>query len=358
MRSPAPSLSAATLALLFVVTAATAANSAPPATPATTPPAAPAAPDHDWAPGAVLYEVPMGRFRGSNGTGKGRLQGLIANLDSLNDGNPHSFGDLGVDALYLLRSSGDGTAEDLAALLAAAHKRGMKVILAPSAPSAPAGAPAAVPAASETALPKSLDAGLAAALVQGAKAGQAGGIAAQLAELVRRSPKGAGETPYLDRHAYPLDGLGREKSAAAVLLTLPGAPFLSYGEELGLPGEKAKPATAAAETGDPDSLLSHYRFLIRARHNSEALREGSLVLLTPANATTPILAFLRQTAGETVLVVHNLGAAPVEAGPYNVQGTPDPYYVSPGVPPLGGSSGARKVKLPAHGSGIWRMRVR
>jgi glycosidase len=289
----------------------------------------------------------MGRFRGSNGTGKGTLQGLIANLDSLNDGNPHSFGDLGVDALYLLRSPGDGTAQDLAALLAAAHKRGMKVILAPSAP-----------APSETALPKSLDAGLAAALVQGAKAGQAGGIAAQLAELVRRSPKGAGETPYLDRHAYPLDGLGREKSAAAVLLTLPGAPFLSYGEELGPPGEKARPATAAAETGDPDSLLSHYRFLIRARHNSEALREGSLVLLTPANATTPILAFLRQTAGETVLVVHNLGAAPVEAGPYNVQGTPDPYYVSPGVPPLGGSSGARKVKLPAHGSGIWRMRVR
>jgi len=287
----------------------------------------------------------MGRFKDSNGAGKGTLQGLISNLDSLNDGNPHSFGDLGVDALYLVRSPGDGTAQDLAALLAAAHKRGMKVILAPSAPA-------------DTALPKRLDAGLAAALVQGAKAGQAGGIAAQLAELVRRSPQGAGETPYLDRHAYPLDGLGREKSAAAVLLTLPGAPFLSYGEELGLPGEKAKPATAAAETGDPDSLLSHYRFLIRARHNSEALREGSLVLLTPANASTPILAFLRQTAGETVLVVHNLGEAPVEAGPYNVQGTPDPYYVSPGVPPLGGSSGARKVKLPAHGSGIWRLRVR
>ena len=291
----------------------------------------------------------MGRFKDSNGAGKGTLQGLIAHLDSLNDGNPHSFGDLGVDALYLIRSPGDGSAQDLAALLAAAHQRGMKVILAPSAPSA---------APSETALPKSLDASLAAALVQGAKAGQAGGIAAQLAELVRRSPKGVGETPYLDRHAYPLDGLGREKSAAAVLLTLPGAPFLSYGEELGLSGEKGKPATAAAETGDPDSLLSHYRFLIRARHNSEALRLGSLVLLTPANAATPILAFLRQTAGETVLVVHNLGETPVEAGPYNVPGAPDPYYVSPGVPPLGGSSGARKVKLPAHGSGIWRMRVR
>ena len=315
MRAPALTLSAALL--LFAASSAHAANTAPPA-----------AASSQWAPGAVLYEVAVP---------KGGLQELTAKLDSLNDGNPHSFGDLGVDVLYL---SHDASGQDLAPLRAAAEKRGMKVI-------ADIGGPGG-------SLPKSVDAPLAAAIVQGVKEGQAGGIAAQLAELVRRSPEGAGETPYLTRQAYPLDGLGREKSAAAVLLTLPGAPFLHEGEELGR-GEKAN---VAAETSDPDSLLSCHRFLIRARHNSEAVRKGNLTLLTQATETTPILAFLRETAGEKVLVVHNLGDTPVEAGPYAVPGTPDPFYVSPGVPPLAGGAGAWKVKLPPHASGIWRMRVR
>jgi len=310
MRSPALPLAA--VLLLFALPAIDSAHAAPAANP-------------EWAPGAVIYEI-------SKGDDKGGLPGLLARLDSLNDGNPHSFGDLGVDVLYIPHAA---TGEDLGKLRAAAEKRGMKVIV-------------------DAGLPKKIDAPLAAALVQGVKEGQAGGIAAQLAELVRRSPTGAGETPYLTRRAYPLDGLGREKSAAAVLLTLPGAPFLEEGDELGT-GEKA---TVAAETGDPDSLLSYHRFLIRARHNSEALRQGSLVLLTPANASTPVLAFLRQTAKETVLVVHNLGDAPVEAGPYDLPGTPDPLYASPGVPPLHGGSGAWKVKLPAHGTGIWQMRIR
>jgi hypothetical protein len=313
MRAPALTLSAAVL--LF---ASHSARSAPP--PAANP---------EWAPGAVLYEVSVP---------KGGLPGVTPKLDFLNDGNPHSFGDLGVDVLYL---RGEGAGGDLAPLRAAAEKRGLKLIV-------DAGGPGG------GSLPKSVDAPLAAAIVQGAKEGRAGGIAAQLAELVRRSPEGKGETPFLTQQAYPLDGLGREKSAAAVLLTLPGAPFLHSGEELGT-GEKA---TAAAETSDPDSLLSYYRFLIRARHNSEALRKGNLTLLTQPAETTPILAFLRETAGEKVLVVHNLGDAAVEAGPYAVPGSPDPFYVSPGVPPLAGGAGAWRVKLPPHASGIWRLRVR
>ncbi|HEV7515342.1 MAG TPA: DUF3459 domain-containing protein [Thermoanaerobaculia bacterium] len=319
-------LTAVALALFFAGSAGHAGHAAPPAPPAAVNP--------DWAPGAVLYEIAVP---------KGGLQGLIAKLDYLNDGNPHSFGDLGVDVLYLRRV---GAGEDLAPLLAGARKRGMKVIVDPGRPGGGS-------------LPKSLDAPLAAAVVKGAKEGQAGGIAAQLAELVRRSPGGKGETPFLASPAGPrlaaqLGDLGREKSAAAVLLTLPGAPFLSDGEELGM-GEKAN---VAAETSDPDSLLSSYRFLIRARHNSEALRQGSLTLLTQATETTPVLAFRRATAAETVLVVHNLGDAAVEAGPYNVSGTPDPFYLSPGVTPPTGGAGAWKVKLPPHASGIWRLRVR
>jgi hypothetical protein len=328
MRFPALTLPTAVLA--FLAAAAPTVHSAPPAASAA---GVPAAADSQWVPGDVLYQVSTGS------TAPGNLRALTARLDTLNDGNPHSFGDLGVDALYLVRGPGDGTAEDLAALLAAAQKRQIKVILAGTVANA---------------LPKSADAALAAAVVDGAKSGQAGGIAAQLTELAHRSPKGAGETPYLTRHAYLLDGLGREKSAAAVLLTLPGAPFLYAGDELG-GGEKA---TWAAETSDPDSLLSAYRFLIRARHNSEALRKGNLTVLTRAGETTPILAFLRETEGEKVLVLHNLGDTPIEAGPYKVPGAPDPFFLSPGVPPPSGTAGAFKVKLPAHGSGIWKMRVR
>jgi glycosidase len=245
----------------------------------------------------------------------------------------------------------------------------------------------------------SFDFPLADAIVKGAQAGQAGGIAAKLAEIAQLYPKGVIDTPFLTNHdmirvATQLgNDLGKEKSAAAVLLTLPGAHFLYYGEELGMengPGQKdelkrtpmpwdgtelagfttgtAKPwfdfapgkekANVAAETSDPDSLLSHYRFLIRARHNSEALRKGSLTLLTQPTDTTPVLAFLRQTAGETVLVVHNLGDIPLEAGPYAVPGNADPYYMTSGVTAPSGGPGAVKVKLPAHGSGVWRMRVR
>jgi hypothetical protein len=325
MRSPALALSSVALALLVFAPAV------PAASPATAP-APSAAADAEWMPGDVLYQV------SSNGTAAGNLRALTARLDTLNDGNPHSFGDLGVDVLYLVRGTEDGTAEDLAALLAAAHQRKLQVIVGPAGGT----------------LPKGVDAALAAALVEGAKSGQAGGIAGQLQELAHRSPQGAGETPYLTHHTYPLDGRGREKSAAAVLLTLPGAPFLTAGEELG-GGVKA---TWAAETSDPDSVLSAYRFLIRARHNSEALRKGNLNVLTRAGDTTPVLAFLRETAGEKVLVLHNLGDAPIEAGPYNVPGVADPFFVSPGVSPPTGTSGAFKVKLPAHGSGIWKMRVR
>src|SRR5436305_1030927 len=148
MRAPALTLSAALL--LFAASSAHAANTAPPA-----------AASSQWAPGAVLYEVAVP---------KGGLQELTPKLDSLNDGNPHSFGDLGVDVLSLPH---DASGPDLAPLRAAAEKRGMKV-------SVDAGSPGG------GSLPKKIDAPLAAAIVQGVKEGQAGGIAAQLAELVRR----------------------------------------------------------------------------------------------------------------------------------------------------------------------------
>src|SRR5947209_8898033 len=55
-----------------------------------------------WANGAVFYEVFVRSFQDSNGDGKGDLKGLISRLDYLNDGDPATATDLGVDALWLM----------------------------------------------------------------------------------------------------------------------------------------------------------------------------------------------------------------------------------------------------------------
>jgi alpha-amylase len=133
------------------------------------------------------------------------------------------------------------------------------------------------------------------------------------------------------------------KVAASLLLTLPGVPFLYYGEEIGMMGTKpderirtpmqwdATPQTAgfttgrpweqlsagieeggsvADQTGDPRSLLSAYRDLIRLRETHEALRSGEYVEI--AADESAVYSFLRSTPEETLLVVVNLSRNPVD----------------------------------------------
>jgi alpha-glucosidase len=63
----------------------------------------------------------------------------------------------------------------------------------------------------------------------------------------------------------------------------------------------------ARERGDPASLLNLYRRLIAVRRQSRALTEGSYRLLAVTDAT---LAYLREAAGEAVLVALNFAAEP------------------------------------------------
>lgn len=98
-----------------------------------------------WWREAVFYQIYPRSFKDSGSDGIGDLAGILSTLDYLNDG---SGGGLGVDALWIspffpspMRDFGYdvsdycgvdpsfGSMEDFRALLAAAHERGVKVIL-------------------------------------------------------------------------------------------------------------------------------------------------------------------------------------------------------------------------------------
>lgn len=100
-----------------------------------------------WARDAVAYELCVASFYDSNGDGVGDLPGLIQRLDYLNDGNPATTDDLGVDVLCLLpiftassQAGFDtldhftirpayGTRQDLTRLAEECHRRGMHLVL-------------------------------------------------------------------------------------------------------------------------------------------------------------------------------------------------------------------------------------
>ncbi len=243
-------------------------------------------------------------------------------------------------------------------------------------------------------LPMSFNFPLASAIIASVKTGEPSALHAALDEMAKVYPKGVLDAPFLTNHdmtriATELTGdPGRLKLAAALLLTLPGTPFLYYGEELGLqngPGSKdefkrtpmpwdatptggfttGKPwfelapghesANVATQTGDPTSTLSVYRQLIRARHRSNALRYGSMERVRPPGQPATILSFLLRYEGARVLVVHNLSGVEAEAGPFFVGKKFDPLYLSPGVPPPSGGKTGQRVKLPPFSSGVWRF---
>jgi glycosidase len=154
------------------------------------------------------------------------------------------------------------------------------------------------------------------------------------------------------------DDLEGAKAAATLLLTNPGVPFVYYGEEVGMRGAKPDPRirtpmqwdgsetagfttgtpweeldatyetrNVATQEGDPDSLLSHYRQLIRLRQEQPALRAGDMVLLD--SDSQPVYAFLRYTDAEAVLVAVNLSSERV-----------DEYALALERGPLGDTGGA------------------
>ena len=169
------------------------------------------------------------------------------------------------------------------------------------------------------------------------------GIANKMNEILSTYPEGQYGT-FLTNHDQDrsFNRLGqspaRAKLAASILLSLPGVPYLYYGEEVGMLGQKPdenirRPmqwsseanagfssqtpwhpintnftnANVADQSQDQNSLWRHYQKWISTRNNTAALRKGTY---TAVNAgSTTVFAFLRVLDNQTpVLALHNLSA--------------------------------------------------
>lgn len=187
---------------------------------------------------------------------------------------------------------------------------------------------------------------LADSLVAAARSGNARGMLAPVVRLQERVPH-ARWSPFLRNHDQPRTRTevggdpARARIASFLLLTMPGLPFVYYGEEIGMTGTKpderlrtpmqwttapragftsgepwqqmqsdSASVSVASQEGDSASLLNLHRRLIHLRAAHPALADGTIVPLTTSNDA--VAAYLRRTDDRTVLVLANVGATPVE----------------------------------------------
>lgn len=133
------------------------------------------------------------------------------------------------------------------------------------------------------------------------------------------------------------------RRGAYTLLTLPGVPFIYYGEEIGMSGRRTLPNTdnerrspmqwddsahggfttgepwfrvnpeypdvnVADEQADPASVLNAYRTLTQLRAQSPALQHGDMILFESAD--NRVLAFARHAPEQTLIVLINMDDKP------------------------------------------------
>ena len=200
-------------------------------------------------------------------------------------------------------------------------------------------------------------------------------------------------------------GVGRNfedlKVAYAFLLTMPGVPKIYYGDEIGMVGVKGLPSkeggymrteartpmqwdhstnagfstaaagqlylpvesdldsrTVADQEGDPKSLLNTIRTLTRLRHAHPALHNHTEYQVVYAQPGRYPFAYLRQGAGESILVVVNPADRAVE-----IDLTADVLPPSPAYPEVlwGVANGLTrhsegwKIALPGVSAGIYKI---
>jgi glycosidase len=184
-------------------------------------------------------------------------------------------------------------------------------------------------------------------ILRALKSGRGAGLASWLADLLghyRESAPDFIDATFLTNHDQnrvlsELGGEDKARVAAALLLTLPGSPYLYYGEEIGMLGAKPDPfirepmlwqtepdpsrtrndrvryskdgtvRAVAGQEGDPRSLLNHYRDLILLRNATPALGRGTFEPVEGLHDR--LVSFVRHHEQGDVLVLHNVGHGPV-----------------------------------------------
>ncbi|UCZ51567.1 alpha-amylase [Bacillus shivajii] len=127
----------------------------------------------------------------------------------------------------------------------------------------------------------------------------------------------------------------RAKMAASLLLTLPGSPFIYYGEEIGMEGQKPdehirepmlwyEGKSSGGQTSwitprynldndapsvekmqkDEDSLWHHYKTFIHLRQSQPALVLGELI--EAETSGDGIISFIRKNEEQELLIIHNM----------------------------------------------------
>jgi glycosidase len=141
--------------------------------------------------------------------------------------------------------------------------------------------------------------------------------------------------------SYFSSKLDRQKLAAFVYLTGPGTPYIYYGEEIGMTGNKPderlrtpmqwsaeahagfsssspweplnegwEELNVAAQDSDPDSLLNWYRGLVNLRNRFPALQKGDYIPFT--SSCRRLYTVARIAGDEVLLTVANLGVQTLE----------------------------------------------
>jgi len=137
--------------------------------------------------------------------------------------------------------------------------------------------------------------------------------------------------------------VSQSKLAAAFLLTIPGVPFLYYGEELGMTSATDDPSkrtpmqwTSGANAGftsgnpwkavngnyltnnvetmsaDSNSLFNFYKKIIHIRNASPSLREGGFFPLISSNSNVIVFARYKSPNGEMTVSIHNFSSSDVQ----------------------------------------------
>jgi len=177
-------------------------------------------------------------------------------------------------------------------------------------------------------------------IISAVRRGSSKGMLAPVMQLQRTVPVGRW-SPFVRNHDQvrtrtELGGdIAKAKIAATILLTMPGMPFVYYGEEIGMIGAKpderlrtpmqwsaehgdgfttgtpweqlqsdSLTTTVAAEERDAGSILALHRRLIHLRDRCAAISVGKVIPLETGHDA--VIAYIRRTDYEAVLVIANL----------------------------------------------------